>query len=97
MKTKSLPPIRVLVRTNQSNLILDTLYEKLSKAVDKINFVASPEKPFDVIITDIFSEVSVKSTVPTYYVDFSASIGELAQSLENLNTQIVTKQSPRHF
>lgn len=98
LKTKSLPPIRVLVRTNQSNLILDTLYEKLSKAVDKkLIFVASPEKPFDVIITDIFSEVSVKSTVPTYYVDFSASIGELAQSLENLNTQIVTKQSPRHF
>ena len=98
LKTKSLPPIRVLVRTNQSNLILDTLYEKLSKAVDKkLIFVASPEKPFDVIITDIFSEVSVKSTVPTYYVDFSASIGELAQNLENLNTQIVTKQSPRHF
>lgn len=98
LKTKSLPPIRVLVRTNQSNLILDTLYEMLSKAVDKkLIFVASPEKPFDVIITDIFSEVSVKSTIPTYYVDFSASIGELAQSLENLNTQIVTKQSPRHF
>ncbi|MGC3772367.1 hypothetical protein ACPTJF_21425, partial [Enterococcus faecalis] len=44
LKTKSLPPIRVLVRTNQSNLILDTLYEKLSKAVDKkLIFVASPE------------------------------------------------------
>ena len=52
--------------------------------IKKLIFVASPEKPFDVIITDIFSEVSVKSTVPTYYVDFSASIGELAQSLENL-------------
>ncbi|MGH2245779.1 hypothetical protein ACQ10S_15665, partial [Enterococcus faecalis] len=61
LKTKSLPPSRVLLRTNQSNLILDTLYEKIRKAVNKkLIFVDSPEKPFNVIITDIFSEVRVK-------------------------------------
>lgn len=98
LKDQSIPPIRVLVRTNQSNLILDTLYEKLNKAVEKkLVFVASPEKPFDVIITDVFSEMTAKATIPTYYVDFSASIGALAQSLANLNTQVVTKKSPRHF
>lgn len=43
----------------------------------KLIFVVLLEKFFDVIIIDIFLEVSVKLMVFIYYVDFFVSIGEL--------------------